>query len=52
MWLSQRAHKFNESEDYYGSTAKTSDEAKKLVEDGFEYVCTTPENIIIFRKRK
>jgi len=44
--------KFKESDEFYGSTAKTSEEAKKLVEDGFDYVCTTPEDLMLFRKRK
>jgi hypothetical protein len=44
--------KFQEPDEYYGSTAKTSEEAKKLVEAGFDYVCTTPEEIRVFRKRK
>jgi len=41
-----------ESSDYYSATAQTCEEAKQLVEQGFEYVCTTPENIMLFRKRK
>ena len=41
-----------ESDEYYSATAKTTEEAKQLVEAGFEYVCTTPENIMLFRKRK
>jgi integrase len=39
-------------EEYHGATAKTVDEAKDLVEKGFEYVCTTPEDLMLFRKRK
>ncbi len=41
-----------EKDDFYCSTAKTSNEAKQLIESGFEYVCTTPEDIMLFRKRK
>lgn len=41
-----------ESDEYYSATAKTTEEAKQLVEAGFEYVCTTLENIMLFRKRK
>ncbi len=41
-----------ESDEYYSATAKTTEEAKRLVEAGFEYVCTTPENVMLFRKRK
>ena len=32
--------------------AKKAKEACKLVEAGFEYVCTTPDNLMLFRKRK
>jgi integrase/transposase-like protein len=41
-----------EGDEYYSATAKTTEEAKQLVEVGFEYVCTSPENIMLFRKRK
>jgi len=34
------------------SIAKTTEEARKLSEDGFDYVCTTPEDIMLFKKRK
>ncbi|MCL6579746.1 MAG: hypothetical protein K6T73_10280 [Candidatus Bathyarchaeota archaeon] len=44
--------KFEKEDDFYCATAKTSNEAKELIESGFEYVCTTPENIMLFRKRK
>ena len=44
--------KFQESDEFYGSTAKTTEEAKKLVEDGFDYVCMTLEGLMLFRKRK
>lgn len=40
------------NDDYHSATAKTAEEAKKLVETGFEYVCTTPEDLMLFRKRK
>jgi len=40
-----------ESDDFHSGVAETIDEAKKLVEAGFEYVCTH-ENIMLFRKRK
>lgn len=33
-------------------TAKTTEEAKNLIDSGFEYLCTTPENVMLFRKRK
>jgi integrase len=41
-----------ESDDFRSATANTASEAEKLVQTGFEYVCTTPENIMLFRKRK
>jgi integrase len=40
-----------ENDDYYSATAKTVEEAQKLVEAGFEYVCNF-EEIKLFRKRK
>ena len=41
-----------ESDEFDSSTAKTTKEAKELVEAGFEYICTTPENVMLFWKRK
>ncbi|MCD6530148.1 hypothetical protein J7L06_07700 [Candidatus Bathyarchaeota archaeon] len=41
-----------EGDEYYSATAKSAEEAKGLVERGFEYVCTTPEGVMLFRKRK
>jgi hypothetical protein len=38
--------------EYASEVATNAQEACKLIEAGFEYVCTTPENIMIFRKRK
>ncbi|MEM3783963.1 MAG: site-specific integrase [Candidatus Bathyarchaeia archaeon] len=38
--------------EFHSATAKTTEEAAKLIETGFEYVCTTPEGIMLFRKRK
>jgi hypothetical protein len=40
-----------ESEDYHSATAKNIEEAAKLIETGFEYVCTH-DSIMLFRKRK
>jgi len=37
--------------EYVVKTAKTIEEAKKLIEDGFEYVCEI-EGIKVFRKHK
>ena len=41
-----------ESDEYNSSTAKTTQEAKELLEAGFEYICTTPQDVMLFRKRK
>jgi len=41
-----------ESDDYHSATAKTTKKAEQLVEAGFEYVCTTPQDVMLFRKRK
>jgi len=40
-----------ENDDYSSATANNVDEAKKLIETGFEYVCSHG-NVMIFRKRK
>jgi integrase len=42
---------FGEDE-YVSKAVQTAEEAKQLVEGGFDYVCTTPENVMLFRKRK
>ena len=38
--------------DEYTKIARTAEEACKLVEAVFEYVCSTPEEYMLFRKRK
>jgi hypothetical protein len=40
-----------ESDEYNSAVAKTIDEAKSLVEAGFEYVCTHNDTML-FKKRK
>jgi hypothetical protein len=40
-----------EDDDFNSATAKNVEEAQKLVEAGFEYVCDF-DNIKLFRKRK
>jgi hypothetical protein len=40
-----------ESDEYPSAVAKTVDEAKSLIEAGFEYV-TTYDDKMLFRKRK
>ena len=39
-------------DDYTSKATKDSEEARQLIENGFEFVCTTPEEIMLFRKRK
>jgi len=41
-----------ESDEFVSKVAKNAEEACKLVEAGFEYVCSTPDEILIFRKRE
>ncbi len=43
---------FNEEEEYTCRTATNAKEAQELVEHGFVYVATTPDNLMLFRKRK
>jgi len=38
--------------EYICKVAKNSMEAQQLIEAGFEYVCTTPEGLMLFRKPK
>jgi integrase len=40
------------NDEYISKVAKNAEEACQLVEAGFEYVCTTPDDLLIFRKRK
>jgi hypothetical protein len=40
-----------ETDEYHPATAETTTEAKKLIEAGFEYVCTH-EKVMLFRKRR
>jgi len=40
-----------ENDEYHSATARTIEEAKQLVESGFEYV-TDMEGIKLFKKRK
>jgi integrase len=40
-----------EGEEYHSATAKTVDEAKKLIEEGFDFVCDL-DGVKLFRKRK
>jgi integrase len=40
-----------ESDEYYSATAENLNDAKKLIEGGFEYVCTY-QDTMLFKKRK
>ena len=40
-----------ESDEYHSAVAQTVDEARKLLEGGFEYICQK-DNFMLFRKRK
>jgi hypothetical protein len=40
-----------ESDEYHSAVASTVEEARKLLEEGFEYVCQKDE-LMLFRKRK
>jgi len=40
-----------ESDEYHSAVAKSVDEARKLVEEGFDYVCQK-DDLMLFRKRK
>jgi len=40
-----------QSDEFHSATAKSVEEATKLIEAGFEYVCDH-NNIMLFRKRK
>jgi hypothetical protein len=42
---------FNDNDEFYCATATTIDEAKQLIEQGFEYV-TEIDGVRLFRKRK
>jgi len=41
----------SESDEYHAATPKTLEDAKQLIESGFEYVCNM-EDYKLFRKRK
>jgi hypothetical protein len=40
-----------EGDEYHSAVAKSVEEARKLLEEGFEYVCQK-EDLMLFRKRK
>ena len=40
-----------EGDEYHSAVAKSVEEARKLLEEGFEYVCQK-DDLMLFRKRK
>ncbi|MEM2321513.1 MAG: hypothetical protein QXS79_06525 [Candidatus Bathyarchaeia archaeon] len=40
------------TDEYISKVARNAKEACELVEAGSDYVCTTPDGFMIFRKRK
>ncbi len=41
-----------DAEGYHHARARDDKEAGELIDQGFQYVCTTPQKIMMFRKRK
>jgi integrase/recombinase XerD len=41
-----------EDDEYISKATSKTEEARQLVEAGFNYVCTTPSDVMLFRKRK
>jgi len=41
-----------EGDEYTSKAIKDTEEARQLIENGYEYVCTTHDEIMLFRKRK
>jgi integrase len=41
-----------DSQNYYHAIARDEKEAEDLIDRCFQYVCTTPQGIMRFRKRK
>jgi len=39
-------------DEYISKVASNTEEARQLIEKGFEYICTTPQGLMLFRKRK
>ena len=42
----------DEAENYYHATAKNEKEVGQLIEQAWQYVCTTPQGFMMFRKAK
>ena len=43
---------FEKDDNYTCKVAQDEKQATELIESGFEYVTTTPNNLMLFRKRK
>jgi hypothetical protein len=41
-----------DAESYHHATAKNDKEAGELIDENWNYVCTTPDGIMMFRKAK
>jgi len=41
-----------ESQNYHHAIARDEKEAGQLIDNGWTYICTTPQNIMMFRRRK
>ena len=41
-----------ENDDYDSQVAQTTEEARKFIEVGFDFVCLAPDGFMIFRRRK
>lgn len=53
LYISIEQAIYQEANDEFVSKAvETTEEAQQLIDVGFEYVCTTPENLMLFKKRK
>ena len=40
------------ADEFISKVARDADEACMLIESGFEFVCNTPDDLMVFRKRK
>jgi hypothetical protein len=46
-----RYTEFKDAE-YISKVARTADEATQLIDAGFDYILTTPDELMIFRRQK
>jgi integrase len=52
IYIDLEATLYNTKDEYTCKATSDNNEAESLIEVGFEYVCTTPQNLMLFRKRK